>query len=182
MELAVQSADGKQVVEVGWIVDPILNGDALPHIFVYHWVSGQVSCYNGCGFVRSSSPVGPGSVVAPGASGTYAIAYTGGNWNISYNGTSLGYYPGSLWGGTFTQVGYTQVFGEVEVTNNSTTRCVQMGNGLVGSNASSASISNYALIGSATVPALSPFATAGSPFSYGFAGPTGLHLGGQGFC
>lgn len=37
-EISVQSADGRQIVEVGWTVDRELNGDAQPHLFVYHWV------------------------------------------------------------------------------------------------------------------------------------------------
>jgi hypothetical protein len=182
MELAAQSADGRQIVEVGWIVDQILNGDSLPHLFVYHWVSGQTSCYNGCGFVRTSGTIAPGSAVAPGSSANYGINYSGGNWNITYNGATIGYYPGSLWNGTYTQIGYAQVFGEVEITNSSTTKCIQMGNGLGGADPGSASISNYTLLGSTTVPALSPFATSGSTFGYGYAGPTGLHLGGPGLC
>lgn len=50
----VQSEDGRHIVEVGWTVDRELNGDAQPHLFVYHWVDGQATCYNGCGFVQYS--------------------------------------------------------------------------------------------------------------------------------
>jgi hypothetical protein len=182
MELAAQSADGRQIVEVGWIVDQTLNGDALPHLFVYHWVSGQTSCYNGCGFVRTSNTIAPGGAVAPGSNANYGINYSGGNWNITYNGVTIGYFPDSLWNGTYTQIGYAQVFGEVEITNSSTTKCIQMGNGLGGADPSSASISNFTLLSSTTAPALSPFATTGSTFSYGFASSTSLHIGGPGFC
>lgn len=42
-ELAAQSADGRQIVEVGWTVDRGVNGDSLPHLFVFHWVDGVPS-------------------------------------------------------------------------------------------------------------------------------------------
>ena len=56
-EIAVQSADGKQIVEVGWTVDRGVNGDDDPHLFVYHWVDGKETCYNGCGFKQYSKTV-----------------------------------------------------------------------------------------------------------------------------
>ena len=52
IELAVESLDSSQIVEVGWTVDKELNGDDLPHLFVFHWVDGAPTCYNGCGFVQ----------------------------------------------------------------------------------------------------------------------------------
>ncbi|HET7529237.1 MAG TPA: neprosin family prolyl endopeptidase [Candidatus Saccharimonadales bacterium] len=182
MELAVQSADGRQIVEVGWVVDKTMNGDDLPHLFVYHWVDGQTSCYNACGFVQLSSSTVPGQTVQAGVTGSYGINYSAGSWNITYNGAGLGYFPGSLWGGSFTSLGFVQVFGEVAVSVSSTTKCIQMGNALPGTNPGSAKISNFALVGSATPVALSPFATYPSSYSYGFASARGLNLGGPGSC
>src|SRR5579871_1420661 len=51
-EISLQDSAQQQTVEVGWTVDRGVNGDALPHLFVYHWVNGGTSCYNGCGFVQ----------------------------------------------------------------------------------------------------------------------------------
>jgi hypothetical protein len=36
-ELAVQSADGRQIVEIGWHVDPLVNEDLHPRLFIFHW-------------------------------------------------------------------------------------------------------------------------------------------------
>lgn len=40
-ELAVESTDQNQIVEIGWIVAQDVNGDSLTHLFVYHWVNGN---------------------------------------------------------------------------------------------------------------------------------------------
>lgn len=182
IELAVQSADGQQIVEVGWVVDSTMNGDNSPHLFVYHWVAGQTSCYNGCGFVQVSSSVIPGQTVSVGTTASYGINYISGNWDITYNSAIVGYFPASLWAGTFTQLGYVQVFGEVANSTSSTTHCIQMGDGLGGSSSTSSKISNFALTGSNVGVALSPFATSPSSYSYGFASATSLNLGGPGSC
>ncbi|HEX5798310.1 MAG TPA: neprosin family prolyl endopeptidase, partial [Candidatus Saccharimonadales bacterium] len=54
IEMAVQSANGNQTVEVGWNVDPIMYGDSKPHLFVFHWIDGEGTCYDACGFVQVS--------------------------------------------------------------------------------------------------------------------------------
>ena len=63
-EISVESADLRQIVEVGWTVDRGVNGDSLPHLFVFHWVNGAPTCYYGCGFVPVQSPWSPGSPVS----------------------------------------------------------------------------------------------------------------------
>ena len=181
MELAVESSNGQQIVEIGWIVDQIMNNDSLPHLFVYHWTGGGSSCYNGCGFVPTGG-VAPGSALPTNTTGTFSINYTSNAWYISYNGTTIGYFPESLWGGAYTQAGLISTFGEVEISPKSTTQCIQMGNGIAGASAGSAQISNFSLIGSASGPALSPYATTSSPYSYGSPSATGLHIGGPGIC
>lgn len=181
MELAIESSDGQQIVEIGWTVDPGLNGDTLPHLFVYHWVAGQTSCYNGCGFVQTGGTA-PGSVLSANTTGTFGISYSAGAWNLSYNNSTIGYFPGSLWSGTFTQLGLVQIFGEVSINPNSTTKCIQMGNGIAGSSSGSARISNVTLTGASLATALSPYATSSSPYSYGSASATGVNIGGPGIC
>ena len=49
-EVSAQSADLQQIVEVGWTVDRLVNGDSLPRIFVFHWINGIPQCYNACGY------------------------------------------------------------------------------------------------------------------------------------
>ncbi len=141
-ELAVESTDGKQVVEVGWNVDQAVNKDTDPHLFVFHWVNGKPTCYNTCGFVQVSKTFAPGDKVTvdsnPGATHQYAIKFFSGDWWIWYETQWIGYFPGSLWKNSFTQVDITQWFGEVSTFQ--PFPCSQMGDGLYGNNQSSAVI------------------------------------------
>jgi hypothetical protein len=179
MEMSVEDTAGKQIVEVGWMVDQVLFNNALPHLFVYHWVDGQTSCYNGCGFVQVSSTNVPGESLTVGATGNFEINYTNNAWYIYYNGDTLGYFPSSLWSGTFTQAGFIETFGEVE-TSSST--CIEMGDGIAGTSPGSAQISNFTLLGSSTAADLGPYQTASSNYSYGSLTPDGLTIGGSGPC
>lgn len=59
-EIAVQSADSQQKVEIGVTIDSALHGDANAHFFAYHWVNDQTTCYPGagtsdCGFTDTAS-------------------------------------------------------------------------------------------------------------------------------
>lgn len=185
VELSVGTSDGKQYVEVGWIL-PDVNGDKRPRLFVYHWVDGQTSCYNGCGFVQVSTAIHPGDPLTPGVAGTYKINYSGGQWQVFYNGVEVGYFPGSLWGGRFTQAGLAQIFGEVASSTLGT--CTQMGNGIYGSAAGSLLISNYTLLGSGTTPYLTPYnvnnfsGSVNTGYNYGGVTSTSLRIGGPGSC
>jgi hypothetical protein len=145
-ELAVESADGQQIVEIGWLVAPGINQDSLTHLFVYHWVNGGGSCYNGCGFVPTTTKYTAGGLVKVNTIGTYSIKYSSSKWILTYDGTELGYFPESLWGGTFTKVGIVQAFGEV-ASSSATTPYSQMGNGILGTNPKAAAISKFNLIG-----------------------------------
>jgi neprosin-like protein len=129
-ELAVQSGDSKQIVEVGWTVDRRTNnGSEDPHLFVYHWVNKQESCYNGCGWVQYSKNVKPGDTLPLGTK-RFGIQFTNGAWWIAYDSEWIGSFPAELWteeGVTFEQTGLVQLFGEVAVSNEEKT-CTDMGN------------------------------------------------------
>jgi neprosin-like protein len=113
-EMAVQSVDRRQIVEVGWIVDRIGYGDENLHLFVYHWVNGVETCYNGCGWVQASASRFPGMKIKyDGSASQYMIQYRDGNWWIGYQGEWIGYFPGSLWSGIYTSSGLIQWFGEL---------------------------------------------------------------------
>jgi hypothetical protein len=113
-EISVQSADVRQIVEVGWTVDRAVNSDDNPHLFVYHWVNGAGTCYNGCGWVQFSGSRFPGMGLAyDGSASQYMIQYRDGNWWIGYQGEWIGYFPGSLWNGVYTASGLVQWFGEL---------------------------------------------------------------------
>lgn len=163
-ELAVESPDDQQIVEVGWIVARDVNGDSLTHLFVYHWVNGEGTCFNGCGFVPTTTTYKAGGTVKVGTTGSYAISYSGSAWVVTYNGVELGYFPESLWGGSFTTIGVAQVFGEV--SSSSPTRPLsQMGNGILGTSTKGATMSAFNLINANVKPTLS-YADAQAPMVY----------------
>lgn len=137
-ELAVESRDGQQIIEVGWRI--YRPQDQTPRLFIFHWINGQATCYNTCGFVPSSSTtIRPGMALTPSTTPVqFAIQYFQGNWWLGYNGTWFGYFPSSEWGGTFTKAGLVQIFGEVSSTT--ANPCSNMGNGLLGTSASAASV------------------------------------------
>jgi hypothetical protein len=144
-EVAAQSADGRQIVEVGWTVDRGLFGDANPHLFVFHWVNGVATCYNGCGFVPASSIATAGMTLPVGGTPQFAIQHFQGNWWVGYSGTWFGFFPDSLWSGGFTKAGLTQWFGEVAA--NSGSPCTDMGTGLLPSSTSAATILGISFFG-----------------------------------
>ncbi len=129
-ELAVQSGDGRQIVEIGWNVDRVVNGDDDPHLFVYHWVHRQTSCYNGCGFVQVSKNVKPGDTLAYGVAKKFGIQFIDDAWWVAYDSEWIGYFPETLWtdqGVKFNRLGLVQVFGEVAASDAKT--CTEMGTG-----------------------------------------------------
>jgi hypothetical protein len=163
-EVAVQSADGKQVVEVGWNVDPGVNGDSAPHLFVYHWVNGSPTCYNGCGWVDyapTATNAGASLSAVVNTAKPFGIQYFSGNWWVSYDSTWIGYFPDTLWSGatpsvTFHQSGFIQAF--FELAAGVTTPCSDMGNGILGLNANTGA----ARVGSFTLVNPVPSTTAAS--------------------
>jgi hypothetical protein len=133
-EIALQSTDLRQTVEIGWNVDRSVNGDSDPHLFVYHWVNGQSTCYNGCGFVQYSSTVKPGDTLAYGVGKKFSIQYSGAAWWVAFDTEWIGYFPESLWINaglsSFATSGVVKLFGEV-ASPASTAPCgTQMGNGV----------------------------------------------------
>jgi hypothetical protein len=179
VEMAGESADGSNIIEVGWTVDPSVNQDSAPHLFVFHWISGTPTCYNGCGWVQVSQTRFPGMPVSLGVKPQlYAFKFDGTNWWIGYQGEWIGYFPGSLWNGQFAQLGFTQWFGEVAASSD--TPCTQMGSGAFGNSTGSAVINaekfggkSGALQGALTDPS---FYTVGSFTTKSY------HLGGPGAC
>jgi hypothetical protein len=132
-EIAVQSADGSQVVEVGWTVDRITNGDEDPHLFVFSWINGVPTCYNQCNFVPAKgASIKPGDTLVQGVTKNFGIQHIGDAWWIAYDSEWIGAFPDRYWEGNFTQVGLVQFFGEVAAA--SLKPCTQMGNGLTPDN------------------------------------------------
>ncbi|WP_412738930.1 neprosin family prolyl endopeptidase [Krasilnikovia sp. MM14-A1259] len=143
-ELSVRTADGLQVAEVGWNVDRAVNGDSDPHLFVYHWVNNQESCYNACGFVQYSQTVKPGDTLPEGNNKKFGIQHFNGAWWVAYDTEWLGYFPDSLWNGQFTRTGLVQYFGEV--ASPVTRPCSQMGNGQGADNAAATRVGSVSFL------------------------------------
>ncbi|MEY9895199.1 hypothetical protein ABIA31_008888 [Catenulispora sp. MAP5-51] len=182
-ELALQNTydtTTADTIEIGWSVDPGVNGDYQTHLFVYHWVNGQGTCYNACGFVQTSSTVRAGMTLTPGATGRFSLVNYNGDWWAYYNNVPFGYFPGSLWGGAFTTAYSISSFGEVASSNQMA--CTQMGDGAYGSSPGSSSISGFELYGSDAAPDFTVTATDPGYYDYGAATATSFNLGGPGAC
>ena len=152
-ELALQSADGTQIVEIGWSVDRAVNGDDDPHLFVFHWVNNEPGCYNGCGFVQYSKTIKPGDTLAYGVAKKFGIQYYNGSWWVAFDTEWVGSFPESLWndqGVKFSRSGLIQVFGEVAAATDHP--CVtQMGDGNAATKAAGAYMSQVEYLNGPTV-------------------------------
>ena len=143
-ELAVQSADGAQIVEVGWNVDRVVNGDDDPHLFVFHWADRKSTCYNGCGFVQYSENIRPGDTLPQDSTKRFGLQYFNKAWWVAYDTEWVGYFPADLWTVDFSRTGMVQVFGEVAAASEKP--CTQMGNGRRGDDNTSARIGSLAFV------------------------------------
>jgi hypothetical protein len=182
-ELAAQSANGSQIVEVGWNINRAVNGsDTAPHLFVFHWIDGVPQCYNGCGWVQYSATRYPGMRLAvTDTPQAYGIEYHQGNWWVTYQGEWIGYFPGSRWRGTFTQIGLAQWFGEVAASSASPT--TDMGNGQWGSSISAARLDSPRLRladGGFRSASLQPYTSHASLYSLGNLTLLRFNYGGPG--
>jgi hypothetical protein len=127
-EIAVQSLDGQQVIEVGWTVDRLVNdGSDDPHLFVFNWIDGGPQCYNGCGYIPAKgASIKPGDTLPLGFK-NFGIQHIGDGWWIAYDTEWIGMFPDSNWKGGYTRAGQVQYYGEV--ASSDPTTCTQMGNG-----------------------------------------------------
>jgi len=147
-ELAVESTDKQQIIEIGWRV--YRPDGPSPRLFIYHWVDGHGTCYNsGCGFVPSgSTTITPGMTLTPSSTPKqFAIEYFQGNWWYGYDNTWFGYLPGTTWT-SFTKTGLVQMFGEV--ASPSLQPCTDMGNGSIGTSTSAAAVTSIGYFNTTT--------------------------------
>jgi hypothetical protein len=138
-EMSVQAGPSyDNIVEVGSIV---LSGETDPQLFVYHWVDGVQTCYDGCGYQQYSNTYYPGMDLSAmvGQSVYNGYVYYKGNWWAWFNDQWLGYFPGSLWDGQFQASQQVQWFGEVAATQ--FPPLTQMGDGLLASDPAAAPMS-----------------------------------------
>lgn len=144
-ELAVQSADGYQKVEVGWVVSRNINGDLDPHLFVYHWVDNKETCWNSCGWTQISKDVVPGYTLPTGVTKKFGIQQFDGAWWIAYDSVWIGYFDNKLWEDKYAKGGLVQWFGEV-ASAEWQKPCTDMGNGLPPTDTTAARFNSMSLI------------------------------------
>jgi Neprosin len=161
-EVAAQSADGQQIVEIGWTVDRLINGgSAAPHLFTFSWINGVGQGYNAAN--SHFQPFAGGSGWNPNSYFTgmelpvsatprrFVIWHYQGKWllGLGVPGTTnidyVGYFPDSDWSGGYTSIGLAQWFGEVNDANDGLD-CTEMGNGIFGTTSGAATVGAPALI------------------------------------
>jgi hypothetical protein len=132
-EIAVQAGPNNgNIVELGWTVSTDDYGDADPHIFVFHWIAGEKTCYDSCGWVQVSNTHYPGENVAALIGRDIYVGYIfrDGSWWAWFDDEWLGYFPASLWKTVFSTSELVQWFGEV-ATFNGVPPQSQMGRGIL---------------------------------------------------
>jgi hypothetical protein len=142
-ELALQGgANNGDIVEVGWNVSTDQYGDADPHLFVFHWLGGDGTCYDACGWQQMSRVFYPGQNLSAFIGRDLSVGYRlhDGDWWVWVDNEWLGYFPGALWSNPFRQAALTQWFGEVSADNGIPPR-THMGTGAFPVEASAARMS-----------------------------------------
>jgi hypothetical protein len=155
----------QKVIEYGWIVDPAVYHDHLPHLFIdlrFAGVNGVIirPCFigipgnnpcPGSAYVPLSAKYHPGMAVGGAlhhSSGFYYIGYYQGWWWVQYQDQWMGRINSNWWSlptpianvpTGFGAANYAAWWGEVASDNNP---CTPMGNGIYGSRAGAAKISN----------------------------------------
>jgi hypothetical protein len=142
-EIALMDGLGiNNVVELGWFVSTDVYGDPDPHIFVYHWIGAQETCYDDCGWQQVSGTYYPGQNIGASVGKQVYVGYVyyQGNWWAWFDDQWMGYFPGSIWNGAFAKTARIQWFGEVASLNGIPPQ-TQMGSGQFPSAPASASMS-----------------------------------------
>lgn len=147
-ETAVQSSDSGDVVEVGWNIDPALNGDSNPHLFTFWWDDGVGKCYNGCGITDiTTNPVNAGAGLPKPVNKDFRIGSDATTWYFGYDGSwtsfllKSAFAGGVEFGASSDQVDHVQYFWEVAAAVD--VPCTDMGSGYPGNPAVSQTTSAF---------------------------------------
>lgn len=151
-EIAAESADSHQIVEVGWTRDKAVCGatSTTTCAFTFAWKNNAPLCYNGCGYLDIAANTFDVGMAFPaadmGLNKQFAIRHYDAasgflpGWYVYYNGNAMGVWPDTIWTAapavTFTNYSFYQVFGEVASVpgaSNPNPSCNDMGTGVAGS-------------------------------------------------
>ena len=167
-EIDVESGNGEQIVEFICEQTPDLS---QPFLMASWWLNGQWQQADG--FVQVSPTIVDYMPLPVGSTASYAIEQANDAWNLYYDGQLMGYFPDSLWNGTFTTVDEVQVFGEVDA-GVAAFPVAQMGNGVYGHSPGSATVNGYQTFGDALGAHLYEYYTAspGTPTYFDIGAPT----------
>ena len=185
--LAKGGAGGNDSVEIGWTVNPSLNGDSLPHLFVYWTKAGVGQCYNaGCpGYTAySGATYTAGQALTAGVYLRLGVVHSGGAWWFWASTTAgvggyFGYVSDTSWTTAWSTFSTLQAFGQVGVSAAAPT--TQMGNGICADSTSALTIGSVTYTTSATVN-LAAFATDSNKYSATMLSARTLRYGGDGSC
>jgi hypothetical protein len=180
---------GRNILEVGWNVDPSVNGDTNTHTFIYSWINDVGQGYNGsnAGWIdNGANPVNAGSDItsAVGTNKSFGIAHDAVNsrWEVSYNGTALGWINDSTWASgtnSFTDADAHQLFGEM-ASGTTQDMCSDMASGAVAGTAPSGIVSGYSQTGPATSALTAGKVTNATFWSQTTVSTTSFRFGGPG--
>jgi len=128
-------------VEMGFSVSRGQWGNSNPHLFVYHFIGEEPTCYDSCDWNQYSSTYYPGMDLSPLLGERVYIGWVHyqGAWWAWFNRQWMGYINDSAWANAFTQAVVVQWYGEVAEIG-SDPPYTQMGNGQFAENTTSASM------------------------------------------
>jgi hypothetical protein len=178
-EIDISDPSDQQIVELICDVNP---NHTSPYLQATWWLDGQFQA--AVGFVQVSRTILNGIPLPVGSTASYAINQSKDRWNLYYDGQLMGYFPDSLWHGTFTTVAEIQVFGEVDA-GGFPQPLGQMGNGAYGHDPAAANVDGYQTFGETAPAHLSEYYTAppsSTPpyFDIGSPTATSFRYGGPG--
>jgi len=120
----------RHAVELGIRTSPVEYRDGEPHLFVFAWVAGRRTCYDGCGWRGAGASVRPGEALGGriGTEVTLGLVLHQGAWWAWMDSEWLGAFPLDVWEGAFSEAEGLQWFGEVYAPGGQPRS--EMGNGL----------------------------------------------------
>lgn len=174
---------GSDIIEMGWTIDPSLNGDNHPHLFVHRWKNGVPQGYNATDaawtdYSGNATNAGADLIGDLHTSKLFGVVKSGSSWWLQYGTNYIGSYPDSAMTATYTSLSSVQYFGEIAESRMGTAQeCTDMGNGLnpngTAGGVSYAQVTGYTLYGTGHTTAGFASSTVTIPSKWGMSTPLG---------